>query len=256
MKLPPLTSQSRIDLPALPTTADAAVLVQLRQQSADRTLVVICADSQDGQRLKEEVLWFASELSVHVLPDWETLPYDNFSPHQDLISERLATLHAISQQSVDVLLVPAATALQRLSPASYLAAYTFFLKQGERLKEQKLRDQLVLAGYEHVSQVVRPGEYSIRGSLIDLFPMGSSLPYRIDLFADEIDTLRTFDPDTQRTVYPVKEIRLLPAREFPLDESGRSQFRSRFRETFEGDPTKSPIYKDNDKLLHGGCKAV
>lgn len=244
MKLPPLTSQSRIDLPALPTTADAAVLVQLRQQSADRTLVVICADSQDGQRLKEEMLWFASELSVHVLPDWETLPYDNFSPHQDLISERLATLHAISQQSVDVLLVPAATALQRLSPASYLAAYTFFLKQGERLKEQKLRDQLVLAGYEHVSQVVRPGEYSIRGSLIDLFPMGSSLPYRIDLFADEIDTLRTFDPDTQRTVYPVKEIRLLPAREFPLDESGRSQFRSRFRETFEGDPTKSPIYKD------------
>ena len=140
--------------------------------------------------------------------------------------------------------MPASTALHRLAPPGFLAAYTFFLKQGERLDIERFRQQMALAGYAHVTQVVSPGEFSVRGGLIDLYPMGAALPFRLDLFDDEIETIKTFDPDTQRTVYPCAEIRLLPAREFPLDDAGRSHFRSRFRECFEGDPSRSMIYKD------------
>ncbi len=207
-------------------------------------LAVITANPLDAQRLGEEITWFAPNLRVHLLPDWETLPYDSFSPHQDLISERLATLYAVSRREADVLLVPASTALYRMAPTAYLAAYTFFLKQGAKLDVEQLRAQMTTAGYAHVTQVVSPGEYSVRGGLIDLFPMGATLPYRIDLFDDEVESIKTFDPDTQRTVFPVKEIRLLPAREFPIDDKGRTRFRSRFRETFEGDPSRVTLYKD------------
>ena len=143
-----------------------------------------------------------------------------------------------------MVIVPATTALYRLPPPSFLAAYTFFLKQGERLKIDELRAQMTLAGYQHVTQVVAPGEYCVRGGLIDLFPMGSPLPYRIDLEDDLVESIRTFDVDTQRTIYKVNEVRLLPAREFPMDDSGRNRFRARFRDAFEGDPSKSSIYKD------------
>ena len=160
------------------------------------------------------------------------------------MSERLATLHEIRNGQCDVLIVPATTALVRLAPPSFLAAYTFFFKQGERLDEAALKAQLTLAGYSHVSQVMSPGEYSVRGGLIDLFPMGSALPYRLDLFGDEIETIRTFDADTQRSLYPVREVRLLPGREFPMDEAARTRFRSRWRERFEGDPSRSVVYKD------------
>jgi transcription-repair coupling factor (superfamily II helicase) len=163
------------------------------------------------------------QLRVRLLPDWETLPYDSFSPHHDLVSERLATLYAVMRGDCDVLLVPASTAVYRLAPPAYLAAYTFFLKQGEKLDAGQFRAQLTLAGYAHVTQVVAPGEYSIRGGLVDLFPMGSPLPYRLDLFDNEIESIKTFDVDNQRTLYPVPEVRLLPAREFPLDDQGRTR---------------------------------
>jgi len=207
-------------------------------------LAVITANPLDAQRLQEEIAWFAPTLRVHLLPDWETLPYDSLSPHHDLISERLATLYEITRGNCDIALIPATTALHRLPPQEYLAAHTFFLKQGAQLDVDGLRNQLTLAGYQHVTQVISPGEYSVRGGLIDLFPTGSVLPYRIDLFDEEIETIRTFDVDTQRTVYPVPEIRLLPAREFPLDDGGRARFRGAFRESFEGDPSRSQIYKD------------
>src|SRR5690606_32556250 len=138
---------------------------------------------------------------------------------------------------VDVLTVPITTVQYRLAPPSFLAAYTFSFKQGERLDETALRNQLVLANYSHVTQVTAPGEFSIRGGLIDIFPMGSVVPYRIDLFDDEIESIRAFDVDTQRSLYPVAEVQLLPGREFPMDEDARNQFRSRFREQFEGDPS-------------------
>jgi transcription-repair coupling factor (superfamily II helicase) len=207
--------------------------------------VVVVANASDGQRLLDEIPWFAEgKLACHLLPDWETLPYDAFSPHQDLVSERLATLHEVQNGHCDVLIVPATTALVRLAPPSFLAGYTFFFKQGEKLDEAKLKAQLTLAGYTHNSQVMSPGEYSVRGGLIDLFPMGSALPYRLDLFGDEIETIRTFDADTQRSLYPVREVRLLPGREFPMDEAARTTFRNRWRERFEGDPSRSVVYKD------------
>ncbi len=232
----------RLDLPALAGSADALALAELG--GGRRTLAVVTANPADARRLQEEIPWFNPELRVRLLPDWETLPYDHFSPHQDLISERLATLWAAMKGEVDILLVPASTAVYRLSPPSFLAAYTFAFKKGERLDAEQFREQVTLAGYSHVTQVVTPGEYSIRGGLIDLFPMGSALPFRIDLFDDEIESIKTFDVDTQRTLYPVPEIRLLPAREFPMDDKGRTHFRQRFRETFEGDPAKAGIYKD------------
>jgi transcription-repair coupling factor (superfamily II helicase) len=141
-------------------------------------------------------------------------------------------------------LVPASTALYRLAPPAFLAGYTFHFRQGQKLDEAKLKAQLTLAGYSHVTQVVSPGEYAVRGGLIDLFPMGSTVPYRVDLFDDEVDSIRTFDPDTQRSLYPVPEVRLLPGREFPMDDDARARFRSRWRELLEGDPTRSRIYKD------------
>ncbi|MDL2353665.1 MAG: transcription-repair coupling factor [Pseudomonadota bacterium] len=240
-------SGTRFALPALYGSSDAYALAQagLALKSQRQMLTVVVANASDGQRLLGEIPWFAGDkLACHLLPDWETLPYDAFSPHQDLVSERLATLHEIRNGQCDVLIVPATTALVRLAPPSFLAAYTFFFKQGEKLDEVRLKAQLTLAGYTHVSQVMSPGEYSVRGGLIDLFPMGSALPYRLDLFGDEIETIRTFDADTQRSLYPVREVRLLPGREFPMDEPSRTSFRSRWRERFEGDPSRSVVYKD------------
>ena len=253
---------TRFVLPALHGSADACVLAQaaLALKSQQRMLALVVANATDAQRLLSEIPWFAEQgdaapnaaLRCHLLPDWETLPYDAFSPHQDLVSERLATLYEIQNGHCDVLIVPATTALVRMAPPSFLAAYTFFFKQGETLDEARLKSQLTLAGYTHVAQVMSPGEYSVRGGLIDLFPMGSALPYRLDLFGDTIDTIRTFDADTQRSLYPVKEVRMLPGREFPMDEAARTAFRSRWREVFEGDPSKSAIYKD---IGHGIASA-
>ena len=228
-------------------SSDALFLAQLARQA--KPVTIITANALDAQRLLEEMPYFAPELKTHLLPDWETLPYDTFSPHHDLVSERLATLYQVMSGACDVLIAPLTTALYRMLPREYLAAHTFFLKQGETLDVAALRSQLTLAGYSHVTQVFSPGEYSVRGGLIDLFPMGSPLPYRIDLLDNEIDTIRTFDVDTQRSIYPVNEIRLLPAREFPLDEAGRTCFRGNFREKFEGDPSKKQIYKDISKGL-------
>ena len=235
-------SAQRLRYAGLPTTADALALA--RMAGKRKPLVIITESAWHGERLREEIPWFAPALSVHFFPDWETLPYDHFSPHPDLVSERLETLHEITSGVCDVAIVPVTTALYRLPPREYLAGHTFFLKQGTRLDVDQLRGQLTLAGYTHTTQVVSPGEYSVRGGLIDLFPMGSAVPYRLDLFDADIESIRTFDIDTQRSIYPVPEIRLLPAREFPLDDAGQTRFRQSFRERFEGDPSKSRLYKD------------
>jgi transcription-repair coupling factor (superfamily II helicase) len=246
MQLPVIAAGKRFTLPRPIGSADALLLARFAQaQAAQKKLVaIVTAEPADTQRLEGELAFFAPGLRIAVFPDWETLPYDTFSPHQDLISERLATLWRIRQGDVDVVLLPASTALVRLAPPSFLAAYTFHFKQKQRLDEAALKSQLTLAGYTHVSQVVSPGEYAVRGGLIDLFPMGSPVPYRVDLFGDEVDSIRTFDPDSQRSLYPVPEVRLLPGREFPMDEDARAAFRSRWREKIEGDPTKVRLYKD------------
>ena len=198
----PATGQSK-RLDPLAPGADSLALAQLalqlnaQQQSGKTPLVIITASAFEAQRLLEEIPWFAPGLIVSMLPDWETLPYDHFSPHPDLISDRLATLYQISRNACDVVIVPVGTALLRLPPQTYLAAHTFMLKKGQILDVEALRTQCAEAGYHHVNQVMSPGEFSVRGGLIDLFPMGSALPYRLDLFDNEIETIRTFDVDTQ-----------------------------------------------------------
>ncbi len=223
-------------------SGDALALARLAVD--EKPLAVLTATAQDAQRLLEEIAWFAPALRVCLLPDWETLPYDQFSPHHDLVSERLATLYRIQRGEFDVALVPASTALVRLCPPAYIAGQTFQIQAKEPIDLEALKQQLVTAGYQPVTQVVAPGEFCFRGGLIDLFPTGSQLPYRLDLDDDVVDAIRTFDVDSQRTVYSVNEIRLLPAREFPLDEGGRLRFRSRWRELFEGDPSKKRLYRD------------
>ncbi|MFT7115392.1 MAG: transcription-repair coupling factor (superfamily II helicase) [Rhodoferax sp.] len=250
MDLPKLLPGKRFNLPRPIGSADALLLAQLglREKSLGKLTAIVTANATDAQRLIDEMAFFAPDLRCVLFPDWETLPYDAFSPHQDLISERLATLWRISQREketgADVVVVPATTALYRLAPPGFLAAYTFQFKIKQKLDEARFKAQLTLAGYSHVSQVVSPGEYAVRGGLIDLFPMGSLVPYRVDLFDDEIDSIRTFDPDSQRSLYPVPEVRLLPGREFPMDNDARARFRNRWRELLDGDPTKSRIYKD------------
>ena len=246
MDFPKLSPGKRFTLPRPPGSADALLLAQLagREKGDGRMMAIVTSDANDAQRLIDELAFFDPQLRICLFPDWETLPYDSFSPHQDLISERLATLWRISQRDADVIVVPATTALYRVAPPQFLAGYTFHFKVKQKLQEARLKSQLTLAGYSHVTQVVSPGEYAVRGGLIDLFPMGSPVPYRVDLFDDEIDSIRTFDPDSQRSLYPVPEVRLLPGREFPMDDDARAKFRSRWRELLEGDPTKSRIYKD------------
>ena len=223
-------------------SADALALARLARE--DKPLAVVTATTLDAQRLVDELAWLSPELRVCLLPDWETLPYDQFSPHQDLVSERLATLYRIQRGEFDVAVVPAPTALVRLCPPAYVAGHTFFLATGEKLSLERLKQQLVVAGYQHVTQVVAPGEFCFRGGLIDLFPAGSALPYRLDLDDEVVDAIKTFDVDSQRTLYSVKEVRMLPAREFPMDEAGRARWRGRWRELFEGDPSKKRLYKD------------
>jgi transcription-repair coupling factor (superfamily II helicase) len=247
---PPAGQRRRLALP--PGSADSQSIAGLAGQSR---LLVLTQSAQDAARLVEELTWFAPDLRAKLFPDWETLPYDPLSPHPDLVSDRLSALWLAAAGKVDVLVTPAATAMQRLCPPDYLNAHAFLLKEKDKLDADKLRSRLAQAGYSAVNQVLSPGEFAVRGGIIDLFPMGTALPYRIDLFDDEIESIRTFDPDTQRTLYKVAEIRLLPAREVPLDEAGVTRFRQNFRDRFEGDPGKSQLYKDvSNKLAPGGIE--
>ena len=205
--------------------------------------VVLTQDAEQALRLQTAWLFFRPHDTAVFLPDWETLPYERFSPHQDLVSERLSALWQIKSGAADVLFVPVATAMQKLPPVPFLAGRTFWLKTGQTLDIDRLKTDLVDAGYNHVPHVVAAGEFAVRGGIVDLFPMGSEMPYRIDLFDDEIDSIKTFDTETQRTISPVSEIRLLPAHEFPTDSEAQKIFRSRFREEVDGNPNDAAVYK-------------
>ncbi|HFB7079582.1 TPA: transcription-repair coupling factor [Neisseria gonorrhoeae] len=208
-----------------------------------RLKAVLTQDAEQALRLQTAWRFFRPHDTAVFLPDWETLPYERFSPHQDLVSERLSALWQIKSGAADVLFVPVATAMQKLPPVPFLAGRTFWLKTGQTLDIGRLKTDLVDAGYNHVSHVVAAGEFAVRGGIVDLFPMGSETPYRIDLFDDEIDSIKTFDTDTQRTISPVSEIRLLPAHEFPTDSEAQKIFRSRFREEVDGNPNDAAVYK-------------
>ncbi len=247
----------RAQCPRPSGAAAALALTRLARtvKSEGGLLLVICAEPQDVGQLAQEIAWFDPTLAVRELVDWETLPYDHFSPHTDLVSDRLRALHALGDGACDVLLTSATTATQRFCPRSYVAARTFSLIRGQALDVERLRQRMTLGGYTHVTQVVSPGEFAVRGGLVDIFPTGATLPVRIDLFDVDIESIKTFEPETQRSLYPIDELSLLPAREFPTDEAGRTLFRQRFRETFEGDPSKSAIYKDvSNGIFPGGIE--
>ena len=207
-------------------------------------LVVVARDTFAAQALEAELRVFARDLAVLHFPDWETLPYDVFSPHQDIVSQRVATLYRLPGTARGVLIVPVATLMQRLAPVSFVSGNALQVKLGQRLDLDAEKRRLEAAGYRHVPQVLDPGDYAIRGALLDIYPMGSSEPYRIELLDDEIDSIRTFDPETQRSLQKVQDVRLLPAREFPLDEAATKRFRSLLREQFPIDPRRCPLYQD------------
>ncbi|MFC2352275.1 transcription-repair coupling factor [Eikenella halliae] len=205
--------------------------------------LVLTPDAETALRLQTAWQFFRPQDNALFLPDWETLPYERFSPHQDLVSERLSVLWQLKNGAADVLFAPVSTAMQRLAPPSFLMGRTFWLKTGQTLDLDRLRENLVEAGYAAVSNVVAAGEFAVRGGIVDLFPMGADLPYRIDLFDNEIDSIKTFDPDTQRTLAPVSEIRLLPAHEFPTDADAQKIFRNRFREEIPSNPNEATVYQ-------------
>lgn len=210
-------------------------------------ILVVCEDNESVERFKRELSYFCANdpsLEIFSLPDWETLPYDNFSPHQDIISDRLNALYHLPQLEKGVLVLSVTSLMHKLPPHRYIDTNSLRLEVGQKLDLLAMRKKLVLAGYQAVESVFEHGEFTVRGSILDIYPMGSSHPFRVDLFDDEIETLRTFDPETQRSHEQVAEIRLLPGREYPLDAAGVTAFRSNFQELFDIDLRQCPLYQD------------
>ncbi|MDO6524738.1 transcription-repair coupling factor [Motilimonas sp. 1_MG-2023] len=254
-----MTVSSLLTLPALKKAGDKQFLGQLSGSSLalgvaefalqhQGMVLLLVADTPSALRLEQEVTFFLQgKKPVLSLPDWETLPYDSFSPHQDIISTRLTTLYRLPQVTTGVLIVPVATLLLRCAPASYLTQHSLLLNTGEQRTLQSLRQQLEQAGYYQVEQVMEHGEYSARGAVFDLFPMGSTHPYRLDYFDDEIESIKEFDPETQRSTQTVKSIELLPAREFPTDKAAIERFRSQYRERFNASREAQSVYQQVSK---------
>ena len=226
--------------------ADSLAISEIAEQNQNLT-VVVTPDTRSAVRLSR-ILSELSSQNVCLFPDWETLPYDTFSPHQEIISSRLSALFHLQNAKKGIFLLPISTLMQRLCPPQYLQHNVLLIKKGDRLVIDKMRLQLEAAGYRSVEQVLEHGEYAVRGALLDLFPMGSAVPFRLDFFDDEIDSIRTFDVDTQRTLDEISSINLLPAHEFPTDDKGIEFFRAQFRETF-GEIRRDPehIYQQISK---------
>ncbi|MFO1400535.1 MAG: transcription-repair coupling factor [Steroidobacteraceae bacterium] len=210
----------------------------------NRAWLVIAPDARELEKLAAELRFFGgAELEILTLPDWEVLPYDLYSPHADIVSERLRTLARLPQLRRGVVLLTAESLLARLPPVPYVQARSLELRAGDTLDLEALRARLVAAGYASVAQVKAPGEFALRGSLFDVFPTGAADPVRVDLLDDLIESIRAFDPDTQRSGAAASEFRLLPARELPLDAESVRAFRRRFRTRFEGDVARMPVYR-------------
>ena len=239
--------------------AAQALAIAKGAQNHSGPLIVITTDTAQAYQLEKEIRFFSDDknLSVNLFPHWETLPYDHFSPHQDIVSKRLETLYLLSKKQAGVYLIPVSTLLQRLAPVSYVGQYLLYLEKGQTLDSTEFRRNLEKSGYLHVGQVMSHSEFSVRGAIIDLFPMGSDKPYRIDLFDDEIDSIRYFDPSTQRSLDEVNKIRLLPAREFPTDKDAISGFRTRYLEQFSqsaNNDHESVLYQVSKGTMPGGIE--
>ncbi|MGH8398199.1 MAG: transcription-repair coupling factor [Gammaproteobacteria bacterium] len=252
----PDAAHSQVRWGQLYGSSAALVLADAAQQSS-APLLLITPSAREAEQLADELRFYIGDKRVPVtqFPDWETLPYDLFSPHQDIISERLAALAQLPDLKRGIMVIAAATLMQRLPPPAYILGGSFLLKAGDTLDPDAMRQRLTAAGYTSVNQVMEHGEFAVRGALLDIFPMGSPTPFRIDLFDNEIETIRSFDPETQLSQDKLEEIKLLPAREFPLDEGGIRSFRQRYRARFEGDPQRNPVYRDvSNGLAPGGVE--
>ena len=250
---PQFTNDTKI-LGSLYGGSYALAAVEIAAQQSSVTLLV--TDTiLEASFLEEEIRFFAGNLPVYHLADWETLAYDLFSPHPDIISDRLRTLYAIAQLKHGIIIVAAQTLLQRLPPIDFIHSNTLIIETGQTLDSEALRRTLSNAGYINVTQVYEHGEFAIRGSVIDVFPMGNKYPIRIDLFDDEIESIHFFDTQTQRSEQQVQQVECLPAREFPFDKDAISQFRQAYRNTFEGNPQNSLVYTDiSDGIASAGCE--
>ncbi len=222
----------------------ALAIAEAAEQFNGLTLVLTDA-AKPAAQLETELTFFSDgRLTVLHFPDWEILPYDLFSPHQDIVSERLRCLYKLPSVSKGILIVPVTTLMHRLPPQTFVSAYSFAYRSGDQLDVSRLREQLQKAGYRCVETVYEHGEFAVRGSLVDIFPMGSKEPFRIDLFDNEIESLRSFDPESQRTITQLDAIELLPAREIPLDKNGIRHFQDNWHSHFDADPRRSQLYQD------------
>lgn len=243
----PMKAGERTTLGQLIGTAKAVECAEIIDRHQGSVLLV-ASDMQNAQRLQDEIVQFTHQ-PVATLADWETLPFDSFSPHQDIISSRLSTLYHLPTQQRGALILSLNTLMQRVCPHNFLHSHALLMEKGQHLSHDNLCNQLERSGYRHVDQVMAHGEYATRGALLDLYPMGSEQPYRIDFFDNEIDSLRLFDVDTQRTLEEVSAINLLPAHEFPYDEKAIALFRSQWREQFGVRREAEHIYQQVSKGL-------
>ncbi len=242
----PKKAGNKICYGSLYGNSDALMISQLAKQHSSMT--VIATENMNQALQMEFALRFFlrdnENYPILSFPDWETLPYDVFSPHQDIISQRLETLFRLPNTTKGILILPISMLMQRVAPKTFLNANTLFIDEGDEINLQRMRQQLESCAYICVPQVMEHGEFAVRGSILDLFPTGSKHPIRIDLFDNEVESIRTFDPETQRTIEKIKNVRLMPAREFPFTKEAISHFRQSWRENFEGDPLRSQVYKD------------
>jgi transcription-repair coupling factor (superfamily II helicase) len=250
----PKTPGSRTALGPFSGSSDTRCIAELADP--ERLLLVITADTSSALTLERELPFFLDRpTDILVFPDWETLPYDNFSPHQDIVSERLSTLYRLPTTTSGILIVPIPTLMHRLAPTEYISGSSLVLESGQTLDMENFRRNLERNGYVNVETVYEHGEFALRGSLFDIYPMGSELPYRIDLLDDEVDSLRTFEPESQLTVERVEAIKLLPAREYPLNPGAVSRFQMNWYETFDVDPDQCPTYLEvSAGRAPGGCE--
>lgn len=252
----PLPAAGAASWPPLPGSSLALAVADAARRHPG-VLVVVCSGEQQAWRFEEELRFFlAGEHPVVHLPDTEVLPYDHFSPHQEILSARLAALDQLPRMSRGVLVTTADALVQPLPQRAWLEGRRFDLKVGDTLPLQAFRERLVAAGYQSVSEVQMQGEFAVRGSLVDLYPMGSEQAYRIDLFDEDIESIRALDAETQRSTGTATQIRLMPAREFPTDKAAIETFRRRYRAYFTGDPVRSRIYSEVSKgVMPGGIEA-
>jgi len=251
--LPTTPKQRRYWTP--PHGSARALLLAEAARSHEGLLVAVTRDTQRASALEDELRLFAGELPVLHFPDWETLPYDAFSPHPEIVSQRIATLYRLPGVKRGVLVVPVATLMQRIAPRSHITGAGLMVAKGQKFDLATEQRRLEASGYRNVPQVAEPGDFAVRGALIDIYPMGADQPYRIELFDDEVDSIRSFDPETQRSAQTVEKVELLPAREFPLTDEAAKGFRNALRERFPIDVRRCPLYQDmKEGVTPGGIE--